>query len=367
MIFFKKRRKIFKDTDRIPKEALRESEEKYYTLVETIVEGILILNFKGIILFANRALAKMLGYDEPEGFIGKNAFDFVVDDYKKQLFEDLSRASKGEWGFLVTYKAHKKNGELLWVDARGRNMTYEGQNAELVVVRDITERRQMIEEIRRAKDELELKVKERTSELKKSLEKVERLLRQTVGSLSAAVEAKDPYTAGHQRRVAELACAITGEMGFSEEQIDGMYIAALVHDIGKIHIPAEILTRPGKLSKVEIDLINTHCQYGYDILRGIEFPWPIAEIVLQHHERIDGSGYPLGLRGDKILVEAKILAVADAVEATATNRPYKTSIGLERALKEISSKKGILYDPLVVAACLRLFTEKDFSFNKKKL
>jgi HD-GYP domain-containing protein (c-di-GMP phosphodiesterase class II) len=156
-------------------------------------------------------------------------------------------------------------------------------------------------------------------------------------------------------------------MGFSEEQIDGMYIAALVHDIGKIHIPAEILTRPGKLSKVEIDLINTHCQYGYDILRGIEFPWPIAEIVLQHHERIDGSGYPLGLRGDKILVEAKILAVADAVEATATNRPYKTSIGLERALKEISSKKGILYDPLVVAACLRLFTEKDFSFNKKKL
>ena len=345
------------------KRALQESEEKYRLLVETIVEGILIIDFTGRVLFANKALADMIGYATPQEGINKNVFDFIAPEHKQQAVGDLSRLYKGEWGFLVAYKVLKKNGEPFWVEVLGRNMAYEGKNAGLMVLRDITERKHMEEEIKSAKENLEIKVKERTSELKSSLEKVERLLKETVEALSTAVEAKDPYTAGHQKNVAKLACAIIAEMGFTKERIDGMHIAAIVHDIGKIHIPAEILTKPGKLTETETQLINTHPKYGYDILHGIEFPWPIAEIVIQHHERVDGSGYPLGLSGNKICLEAKVLAVADTVESMATSRPYRASLGLRKALEEISSKQGILYDPNIVKTCLRLFRKKGFKFS----
>lgn len=359
----KKRNNLSKNTNSASKKALEESEEKYRMLVETIVESILILDFTGRVLFANKALADMLGYDTPEECIGKNVFDFIAPEHKKRALKDLSRVYKGEWGFLVNYKVLKKNGEAFWVEVLGRSMAYEGRNAGLMVLRDITKRKQMEEKISSAKQNLEIKVKERTSELKSSLEKVERLLKETVEALSTAVEAKDPYTAGHQKSVAKLACAITAEMGFTRERIDGMYISAIIHDIGKIHIPAEVLTKPGKLSEAETQLINTHSRYGYDILHGIEFPWPIGKIVLQHHERIDGSGYPLGLSGDKICLEAKVLAVADTVEAIATDRPYRPSLGLKKALEEISSKQGILYDRDIVRICLRLFNKKGFKFN----
>jgi PAS domain S-box-containing protein len=364
LIFSKEGNAAPQATKSVSKKTLQESEKKYCELVKNIVEGILILDFTGQVLFANKAVATMLAFDTPDECIGKNIFDFIASEHKLQVVNDLSRVAKGEWGFLVTYKVHKKHGELFWIDVLGRDMTFEGTRATLVVVRDITERKQMEEEIRNARQTLEIRVKERTSELKQSLEKVERLMKETVGALSAAVEAKDPYTAGHQKRVAELACALAKEMGLSKEKIDGIHIAGIVHDIGKIHIPAEILTRPGTLSQAEINLIDMHSQYSYDILQGIEFPWPIAAIVLQHHEKIDGSGYPHGLSGDRILPEAKILTVADTVEAMATNRPYRVSIGLEGALEEISGKKGILYDPDVVTACLRLFNEKRFAFSK---
>jgi PAS domain S-box-containing protein/putative nucleotidyltransferase with HDIG domain len=359
----KKRNNLSRNINDASKKALEESEEKYRLLVETIVEGILILDFMGQALFANKALADMLGFDTPEECIGKNVFDFIAPDHKKQASKDLSRVNKGEWGFTVNYKVLKRNREPFWVEVLGRSMTYEGRNAGLMVVRDITERKQMEEEIRSAKQSLEIKVKERTLELKSSLEKGERLLKETVEALSTAVEAKDPYTAGHQKSVAKLACAIAAEMGFTREQVDGMHMSAIIHDIGKIHIPAEILTKPGKLSEAETQLINTHAQYGYDILHGIEFPWPISEIILQHHERINGSGYPSGLSGDKICLEAKVLAVADTVESMATDRPYRTSLGLKKALKEISNKQGILYDSDIVAICLKLFNKKGFKFN----
>jgi putative nucleotidyltransferase with HDIG domain len=176
---------------------------------------------------------------------------------------------------------------------------------------------------------------------------------------------KDPYTAGHQRGVAQLACAIAKEMGLPEEQIEGIRMAGLIHDIGKITIPAEILSRLGPLNDLEYGIIKTHSQAGYNILNGtIEFPWPVAQIVLQHHERMDGSGYPQGLSGEEILLEARILAVADVVEAMASNRPYRSARGIDKALKEISRNKGILYDPEVVDACLKLFTEKGFKFEE---
>jgi putative nucleotidyltransferase with HDIG domain len=191
--------------------------------------------------------------------------------------------------------------------------------------------------------------------LEKNFEKMQRILNQTVGALATALEIRDPYTAGHQRRVSQLATAIAEEMGLSKDQIEGIVVAGTIHDIGKIYVPSEILTKPGKLSELEFTLVKTHCQAGYDIIKEIEFPWPVADIILQHHEKINGSGYPHGLTGPEILIEAKILMVADVVEAMASHRPYRPSLGIDAALEEIFRNKGILYDPEVVDACIRLF------------
>ncbi len=185
-------------------------------------------------------------------------------------------------------------------------------------------------------------------------ENIERLLEETVAALSSAVEKRDPYTAGHQERVMQLSCAIAREMKLTDKQIGGIRMAAVIHDIGKLNIPIDYLTKPTKLSEAEMSVIKAHPKEGYEILQGIQFPWPIAEIVLQHHERLDGSGYPNGLSGEKILLEAKIIAVADVIEAMATNRPYRPMLGMEKALHEITSKKGTIFDPAVVDACVTI-------------
>ena len=200
-------------------------------------------------------------------------------------------------------------------------------------------------------------------ERKRAKQKLQKTLEETIHALASAIEMRDPYTAGHQKRVTKLACAIAKEMGLSKEQIEGIRMAGLIHDIGKISIPSEILTKPGKLNDLECSLIKTHPQAGYNILKGIEFPWPVAQIVLQHHEMMDGSGYPQGLCGKDILLEAGILAVADVVEAMSSHRPYRPAYGIDKALEEISKNKGILYDPEVVNACLRLFNQKGFKFD----
>lgn len=194
-----------------------------------------------------------------------------------------------------------------------------------------------------------------------------RSLEQSIQIIAATVEARDPYTAGHQRRVSELATAIAQEMGLSEEQIEGVHFAAIIHDLGKMHIPAEILSKPGKLSDMEFMFIHTHPQAGYDILKEVKFPWPIADIILQHHEKLDGSGYPQGLKGDQILLEAKIITVADVVEAMSSHRPYRSALGIEKALDEIRRGRGSEYDPSVVDTCLKLFTEKRFAFSNESL
>jgi PAS domain S-box-containing protein/putative nucleotidyltransferase with HDIG domain len=199
--------------------------------------------------------------------------------------------------------------------------------------------------------------------LQKSLERVKNLFEQTVNVLASTVEMRDPYTAGHQRRVAVLACAIARETGLSEERIEGLRMAALIHDIGKIYVPAEILSKPGALTLTEQRLIQTHPQVGYDILKRVEFPWPVARIVLQHHERWDGSGFPKGISGEEILPEARILGVADVVEAMSSHRPYRAARGIPEALKIVSENAGILFDPEVVKACLSLFYRKGFQFK----
>jgi putative nucleotidyltransferase with HDIG domain len=199
-------------------------------------------------------------------------------------------------------------------------------------------------------------------ELDNSFKRLRAALGGTIQTLAIASETRDPYTAGHQKRVADLSRAIATEMGLDSNRTDGIRMAGVIHDLGKMAIPAEILSKPSKLSAIEYNLIKTHPRAGYDILKDVEFPWPIAQIVLQHHERLDGSGYPAGLKGEEILMEARIIAVADVVEAIASYRPYRPALGMEKALGEITQNKGIFYDPAVVDACLRLFSEKGYKF-----
>jgi len=214
-----------------------------------------------------------------------------------------------------------------------------------------------------------VKVAERrqaTVELQQSFEMLKKTMENTILAMTRIVETKDPYTAGHQRRVTNLACAIAKEMDLSVEQISGIQMAAMIHDIGKIYVPMEILSKPGNLIENELNMVKAHPQLGYDVLKGLGFPWPVTEIVLQHHERIDGSGYPQGLLGKDILLEVRILAVADVVEAIVSHRPYRPALGISKALEEISKNKDVLYDSKVVDACLKLFAEKKFAFVQSK-
>lgn len=214
---------------------------------------------------------------------------------------------------------------------------------------------------------LEQLVEKRTNELRDNetryRERLHASLVQTIEAVVTTLEKRDPYTAGHQRRVAELAVAIAGELGWEAQRTEGLRFGALIHDIGKISVPAEVLNRPGRLGDIEMALVRTHAEAGYEIIRGVEFPWPVADTILQHHERLDGSGYPHGLRQDEILLEARILAVADVVEAMASHRPYRPALGKDRAMEEIRSGRAAIYDEQVVDACLSLLDPGKFHFT----
>jgi len=258
---------------------------------------------------------------------------------------------EGAQDFLVKGQV---TGDLLW-----RSLQYS------------VERRRIEEALCQDRDNLEVRVQERTSELATANAALKRMVTEVSAAgdqvreslqgiiqvISLIIETRDPYTAGHQRGVADLAQAIARRMGLTEERIEGIRLAALVHDLGKISTPAEILAKPTKLTEAEMSMIRLHPWSGYEILKRVEFPWPIAQIVLQHHERNNGSGYPEGLSAPDILLEAKILGVADVVEAMCSHRPYRPALGREKALTEIRRNRGILYDPMVVDACLAHFNE----------
>ena len=200
-------------------------------------------------------------------------------------------------------------------------------------------------------------------ELRQSYEQLQRTLDGTIHTLSVITEQRDPYITGHQQRVTRLACAIAEEMGLAEERIEGIRVAGTIHDLGKANLPSEILRKPSSLNGVEFAIIKAHPQIGYDLLKTVEFPWPVAPILLQHHERMDGSGYPKGLMGENILLEARILGVADVVEAMSHRRSHRAALGIDKALGEIARNSGVLYDPEGVDACLKLFTEKGFTLD----
>lgn len=208
-----------------------------------------------------------------------------------------------------------------------------------------------------------LELKQTLSQLQLNLDKFQRAMEGIVQAISVAVEMRDPYTAGHQQRVADLSCAIARQMGIHQDDIYGLRMASVIHDLGKITVPAGILSKPGRLSKLEYELIKSHVQAGYDILKRIEFPWPIADIILQHHERLDGSGYPQGLKNDQIMLPARILAIADVFETIASHRPYRPALGLQPAIDELSANRGKLYDTQAVDVCLELVRTGEFVFK----
>lgn len=224
-------------------------------------------------------------------------------------------------------------------------------------VKRVLERRKLLEENLNYQEHLEKMVEERTKKLQSALDG-------TLQVIISSVELRDPYTAGHQKKVAELAKAIAQEMKLDENTIAGLYRGGLIHDVGKLSIPTEILAKPTKLTHAEYELIKGHPGAGYNILENVEFPWPIADMVVQHHEVMDGTGYPKGLKKDEIRIEAKILTVADIVEAIASHRPYRASLGIDFALELITKEKGVKYDTKVVDSCIKLFKEKDYQLNK---
>lgn len=227
----------------------------------------------------------------------------------------------------------------------------------VLLERIVAEKREMLEELVRDRT---MELEETGEALDSSLRKLKKAMGAVIQAMTRVVESRDPYTAGHQRKVANLSRAVAEDMGIEPDRIDGIHMAGVVHDIGKVSVPAEILSKPAGLSDLELRLIRTHSEAGYCILKEIDFPWPIADIILQHHERLDGSGYPRGLAGDGIMLEARIIAVADVVDAIASHRPYRPAMGIERALEEISRHRGTRFDPHVVDACLRVFRENGY-------
>ena len=234
------------------------------------------------------------------------------------------------------------------------------RNSVLISVANAMRRRELEIANRAYRRGLENMVAERTTELERNMGKLQATLKAIIHATSLTVELRDPYTAGHQRRVSELVRAISGEMGLPADRVEGICMGGIIHDLGKIAVPTEILSKPGKISATEFRLIKDHPRVGHNILKDIDFPWPIAKMALQHHERMDGSGYPDGLGGKDILLEARILAVADVVEAMASHRPFRPALGIEKALREIQSNRGTSYDPDVVDACLVVFNERAF-------
>ena len=328
-------------------EALRESEERYRAILENIEDGYFEVDIAGNLTFFNDSVCRMVGYTRAE-MMGINNRQYTDKKNSQILYQAFNKVFRtGEPSTGVDYEIIGKDGTKLYIESSislirnrsGQPIGFRG------IMRNITERKRAEEQLR------------------KSLEQLRRAMQTTIQVLVMAVEMKDPYTAGHQRRMTDLARTMATEMGLPPEKIEGLRMAGVIHDIGKITLPTEILSKPTKLSAIELSLIREHVRLGYDILKDVESPWPLAEIVLQHHERMDGSGYPRGLKGEEILIEARILAVADVVEAMASHRPYRPALGMDAALQEIEKNRGILYDPAAVDICLMLIREKGFQLS----
>lgn len=297
---------------------MRKDEHLYKKLLGSLPDSILLLDDKNVIHYANR-LAEELLAKPGRSLLGENfGIPFV----------------EGEWAD-VEYLTRRG---LLVGELRASSVDIGGKNFTLVSLRDITERQQL-------------------------RDKYKNVLMSTITTLSKTLEVRDPYTVGHESRVADLSVKISEKLGQDDYFIQGIYISSLLHDIGKISVPVDILTKPGEIFIEERNLIKTHSRVGYEILRNIEFPWPVAEVAHQHHERLDGSGYPLGLQGEQIILEAQIVAVADVAEAVMNDRPYRKGLGMDKALEILAEESGTQLNAEACTACIELFTKEGYQFR----
>jgi PAS domain S-box-containing protein/putative nucleotidyltransferase with HDIG domain len=317
---------------------------RYTRLFEAAQDGILLLSFpEGFIEDANPYILDLIGYTKEE-LLGKELWQIgLLSDKEKAIAAHNAIIKEGfvrceDIDFLT------KSGQQLPVEIICNSYHVDGDVVVQCNIRNISDRKK--------------------AEAERALEQARNItqLQETISSLSNVIEARDPFTAGHQKRVADLACEIAKELKVNPSEIEGLKMACLIHDIGKIGIPSEILTKPSTLTPLEIAILRGHAQAGYEILKPLNFPWPVAKFVLQHHERLNGSGYPNAIKGDAICLEARIMAVADTVEAMSSDRPYRPAVGVDSALKEIDDNRDTLFDGAVVDACLRLFREQGYKF-----
>lgn len=334
-------------------DALRESEAQYRLLADNTVDGVWLLDMNLKLIYCSPASEKQSGFTAQEikamsldRYFTPGSLKVVTEAFLEEIPKAMADPAYNDI-LTLELEFYKKDGTAFWAeckfsiirDKQGKPVSILGQG------RDISERKLAAEKLARSYDTLK------------------KTLNDAVDTMAKIVETRDPYTAGHQQRVADLATAIAREMKLDDTRIDQLRMAAVIHDIGKMYIPSDILSKPGKLSDIEFSLIRTHSQFGYDIIKGMDFPCNVAKAVLQHHERLDGSGYPHQLKGEDMILEAKILAVADVVEAMSSHRPYRPAQGIEKAFEEISINRGCIYDPDVVDACLDLFNSGRFQFK----
>jgi PAS domain S-box-containing protein/putative nucleotidyltransferase with HDIG domain len=331
---------------KLAEEALLDSEERFRNMANMLPQTIFESDAEGNFTFVNQQGYEMFGYTVGDIAAGVNVLQTIVPEDRERAINNIALRIQGEQLPANEYTAITKDGRTfpvaIYASPIITGSAYAGMRGMLI---DITERKQM------------------EQDLKNSVDRLHKTLNDAVITMGAIVEMKDPYTAGHQLQVARLAAAIAREMGLPEAQVNIIRTTAAIHDIGKIYVPSDILAKPGKLGALEISIIRTHAQGSYDILKNIDFGGPVPQIALQHHERLDGSGYPQGLKGDEIMLEAKILAISDVVEAMASHRPYRPSLGIDKALEEIRQNRGTLYDPDAVDACLKIFSQDGFIFD----
>jgi len=308
--------------------------ELYNTLFDQTRDIVLFVTVDGRIIEANQAALDAYGYTRKE-ILNLTVFDLRMKETHHIAREQMEKANRSGTRFETIHC--RKDGSQFYVEVSSKGIDFNNQRVLISTIRDMTER------------------KRTEQELCQSIAELSKTLEGTVNALANVTEKRDLYTAGHQNRVAKIAVAIGKEMGLPDQMLEAINTAGILHDIGKINLPAEILSKPAKLTELETALVRTHSQSGYEIIRSIPFKADIASIILQHHERLDGSGYPNGLMGEQILIEARILAVADVIEAMASHRPYRASLGLHRAVAEIIGNRGKLYDPQVVDACLVIY------------
>ncbi len=338
-------------------ESLRKAEETYRLVVDNMAEGITVMDLNLRFIYVSPSIFHLRGYTVEEAMaqtleqvMTPESLQLVTRVFEEELKLEAGGTADPGRIRIVELEEYRKDGSTVWLENHlSAFRDKENKLAGIIALsHDITERKQIQEE------------------LNQTLESLRKAFDTTIQVMISAIEVRDPYTAGHQIRSADLAGAIATEMGLDQLKIDGIKMAGSIHDIGKLSVPSEILSKPTKLTNIEFAMIKEHPRSGYEILKNVESPWQLAQVAYQHHERMDGSGYPRNLKGEEILMEARIMAVADVVEAMASHRPYRTALGIDAALEEIEKNKGILYDHVVADACLRLFRKKGYTLDLKK-